>query len=258
MTQETYLTGITTTGTPHIGNYVGAIRPSVASSKDKSRNNFYFLADYHSLAKTEAPDRIQVAAAPVQRSFPVAKPRIALDGSSGRLVVQGQQDLEQNGLAGPQSLAVVLQVGGGDLHLEIRDRRVEKLPQQRHFLRVQVESNHATPKKDGASERVNDLVRYEAADAGSTTGRGALAIFPFRRGVETRSSRLVPARMPAAPNGSAIIQESVNPIHSGARSKRKSATPRSLRRSQTSVAQAKPTRMALNIAAASAFTPKTG
>jgi tryptophanyl-tRNA synthetase len=58
MTQETYLTGITTTGTPHIGNYVGAVRPSVASSKDKSRKNFYFLADYHSLAKAEDPDRI--------------------------------------------------------------------------------------------------------------------------------------------------------------------------------------------------------
>jgi tryptophanyl-tRNA synthetase len=58
MTQETYLTGITTTGTPHIGNYVGAIRPAVASSKDQSRNNFYFLADYHSLAKAEDPDRV--------------------------------------------------------------------------------------------------------------------------------------------------------------------------------------------------------
>ncbi|MDH3987706.1 MAG: tryptophan--tRNA ligase [Gammaproteobacteria bacterium] len=56
--QETYLTGITTTGTPHIGNYVGAIRPAVASSKDKSRKNFYFLADYHSLAKAEDPARV--------------------------------------------------------------------------------------------------------------------------------------------------------------------------------------------------------
>ena len=58
MAQETYLTGITTTGTPHIGNYVGAIRPAVASSKDQSRKNFYFLADYHSLAKAEDPDRV--------------------------------------------------------------------------------------------------------------------------------------------------------------------------------------------------------
>ena len=42
MTKETYLTGITTTGTPHIGNYVGAIRPAVNSSKNKDRKNFYF------------------------------------------------------------------------------------------------------------------------------------------------------------------------------------------------------------------------
>ena len=27
------LTGITTTGTPHLGNYVGAIRPAIAASK---------------------------------------------------------------------------------------------------------------------------------------------------------------------------------------------------------------------------------
>jgi tryptophanyl-tRNA synthetase len=58
MTKEIHLTGITTTGTPHIGNYVGAIRPSVESSKDHSRDNFFFLADYHSLAKAEDPDRI--------------------------------------------------------------------------------------------------------------------------------------------------------------------------------------------------------
>ena len=45
MTQEIYLTGITTTGTPHIGNYVGAIRPSIEASKDPEKKNFYFLAE---------------------------------------------------------------------------------------------------------------------------------------------------------------------------------------------------------------------
>jgi len=58
MTQEIYLTGITTTGTPHIGNYVGAIQPGIAASKDLSTKHFYFLADYHSLAKSEDPDKI--------------------------------------------------------------------------------------------------------------------------------------------------------------------------------------------------------
>jgi hypothetical protein len=34
MTQDIYLTGITTTGTPHSGNYVGGIRPGIAASRD--------------------------------------------------------------------------------------------------------------------------------------------------------------------------------------------------------------------------------
>ena len=58
MGQDIYLTGITTTGTPHIGNYVGAIRPGIEASKDLSTQHFYFLADYHSLAKNEDSDKI--------------------------------------------------------------------------------------------------------------------------------------------------------------------------------------------------------
>ncbi|MCH7821437.1 MAG: tryptophan--tRNA ligase [Proteobacteria bacterium] len=58
MIQDIYLTGITTTGTPHIGNYVGAIRPGIEASKDPTKKNYYFLADYHALAKNEDPDKI--------------------------------------------------------------------------------------------------------------------------------------------------------------------------------------------------------
>ena len=58
MTQDVYLTGITTTGTPHIGNYVGAIRPCIAASKNLSVKNYYFLADFHALAKNEDPDKV--------------------------------------------------------------------------------------------------------------------------------------------------------------------------------------------------------
>ncbi|MDH3546156.1 MAG: tryptophan--tRNA ligase, partial [Gammaproteobacteria bacterium] len=58
MKTDTYLTGITTTGTPHIGNFVGAIRPGIAASKDVTTRHFYFLADYHSLAKNEDPVKI--------------------------------------------------------------------------------------------------------------------------------------------------------------------------------------------------------
>ena len=54
-----YLTGITTTGTPHLGNYVGAIRPTVQASRRPGTENFYFLADYHALIKCDDPARIQ-------------------------------------------------------------------------------------------------------------------------------------------------------------------------------------------------------
>ncbi len=58
MSKQTFLTGITTTGTPHIGNFVGAIRPGIEASKAPDTEHFYFLADYHSLAKNEDPDKI--------------------------------------------------------------------------------------------------------------------------------------------------------------------------------------------------------
>ena len=54
-----FLTGITTTGTPHLGNYVGAIRPAVRASRASGTENFYFLADYHALIKCDEPARIQ-------------------------------------------------------------------------------------------------------------------------------------------------------------------------------------------------------
>jgi tryptophanyl-tRNA synthetase len=58
-TRTRVLTGITTTGTPHLGNYVGAIRPTVQASRDTQTDGFYFLADYHALIKCDDPARIQ-------------------------------------------------------------------------------------------------------------------------------------------------------------------------------------------------------
>ena len=54
-----FLTGITPSGTPHLGNYVGSIRPSVLASKRADVESFYFLADYHALIKIDEPARIQ-------------------------------------------------------------------------------------------------------------------------------------------------------------------------------------------------------
>ena len=59
MSTVRYLTGITTSGTPHLGNYVGSIRPSVQASLRDGVESFYFLADYHALIKIDDPARIQ-------------------------------------------------------------------------------------------------------------------------------------------------------------------------------------------------------
>ncbi|KAF0861700.1 tryptophan--tRNA ligase [Pseudomonas sp. LD120] len=58
-TRTRILTGITTTGTPHLGNYAGAIRPAILASRDNNADSFYFLADYHALIKCDDPLRIQ-------------------------------------------------------------------------------------------------------------------------------------------------------------------------------------------------------
>ena len=59
MSATRFLTGITTSGTPHLGNYVGAIRPTVQASLRSDVESFLFLADYHSLIKIDDPARIQ-------------------------------------------------------------------------------------------------------------------------------------------------------------------------------------------------------
>ena len=53
MKKNRVLTGITTTGTPHLGNYIGAIKPAVEASQSDQIESFFFLADYHALIKTQ-------------------------------------------------------------------------------------------------------------------------------------------------------------------------------------------------------------
>jgi tryptophanyl-tRNA synthetase len=89
MAQDIYLTGITTTGTPHIGNYVGAIRPGIAASKDETKQNYYFLADYHALAKAEDPERIN------RSTLEIAAAWLALGLDTDNAVFYRQSDIEE-------------------------------------------------------------------------------------------------------------------------------------------------------------------
>ena len=89
MGKPRYLTGITTTGTPHLGNYVGAIRPAVASSQDKNLDSFYFLADYHSLIKSYD------AAALKQSSKEIAATWLAFGLNTDNAVFYRQSDIPE-------------------------------------------------------------------------------------------------------------------------------------------------------------------
>jgi len=86
---ETHLTGITTTGTPHLGNYVGAIRPAIAASHRADVQSFYFLADYHALVKNQEPAAVH------QSSLEVAATWLALGLDTSRSVFYRQSDIPE-------------------------------------------------------------------------------------------------------------------------------------------------------------------
>lgn len=58
MATTRFLTGITPSGTPHLGNYAGMMRPALAATHTPGVENFYFLADYHALIKCQDPVRV--------------------------------------------------------------------------------------------------------------------------------------------------------------------------------------------------------
>lgn len=87
--KQRVLTGITTTGTPHLGNYVGAIKPAIAASRADEIESFYFLADYHALVKCEDPERVQ------RSTLEIAATWLALGLDTSRSVFYRQSDIPE-------------------------------------------------------------------------------------------------------------------------------------------------------------------
>jgi tryptophanyl-tRNA synthetase len=86
---DTILTGIKTTGTPHIGNYVGAIRPTIESSRRDGVESFLFLADYHSLGPGTQPGEV------AQSTLEIAASWLALGLDPARVVLYRQSDVPE-------------------------------------------------------------------------------------------------------------------------------------------------------------------
>jgi tryptophanyl-tRNA synthetase len=84
---DTFLTGIKTTGTAHIGNYVGALKPAIAASVRPAARSFFFLADYHAIG--DDPDRV------ARSTLEIAATWLALGLDPGKVVFYRQSDVRE-------------------------------------------------------------------------------------------------------------------------------------------------------------------
>lgn len=89
MNKPRFLTGITTTGTPHLGNYVGAIRPAIDASRQADAESFFFLADLHALIKCQEPARVH------QSTKEIAATWLALGLDTDRTYFYRQSDIPE-------------------------------------------------------------------------------------------------------------------------------------------------------------------
>lgn len=85
---KTILTGVKPTGAPHIGNYIGAIRPALAlaAAQDKS---YLFIADYHALNAVRDPAQLR------EDSYGVAATWLALGLDPAKTVFYRQSDVPE-------------------------------------------------------------------------------------------------------------------------------------------------------------------
>ena len=81
------LTGITTTGAPHLGNLVGAVLPAIKASEQKNTTSFLFLADYHSLIKNSDSELRH------QSSFDIAACWLACGLDPKKVIFYRQSDI---------------------------------------------------------------------------------------------------------------------------------------------------------------------
>ncbi|MFT7491857.1 MAG: tryptophanyl-tRNA synthetase [Pseudohongiellaceae bacterium] len=87
--QQRILTGITTTGSPHLGNYVGAIRPAIQASREGEQLPFYFLADFHALIKSRDPKQVH------QSGMEIAATWLALGLDTDKAIFYRQSDVPE-------------------------------------------------------------------------------------------------------------------------------------------------------------------
>lgn len=87
--QRVALTGIKPTGTPHLGNWLGAIQPAVELSRRADTTALYFIADYHALTTVTDPEELRFM------SRDVAATWLALGLDPERALLYRQSDVPE-------------------------------------------------------------------------------------------------------------------------------------------------------------------
>ncbi len=83
------LTGIQSTGTPHLGNILGAIMPAIEMAQDPKNESFLFIADMHSLTQIKNADELR------QNTYSIAAAWLAFGLDIEKTVFYRQSDVPQ-------------------------------------------------------------------------------------------------------------------------------------------------------------------
>lgn len=83
------LTGVQSTGTPHLGNLLGAIIPAIQMSKEPNEESFLFIADLHSLTQIKNADELR------QNTYSTAATWLAFGVDVEKTVFYRQSDVPQ-------------------------------------------------------------------------------------------------------------------------------------------------------------------
>ncbi len=83
------LTGIQSTGTPHLGNILGAIMPAINMSSDSKNESYLFIADMHSLTQIKDADTLR------QNTYSTAAAWLAFGLDIEKTVFYRQSDVPQ-------------------------------------------------------------------------------------------------------------------------------------------------------------------
>ncbi len=83
------LTGVQSTGVPHLGNILGAIEPAIAESNKQENNAFLFIANFHSLTQ------IKDAALMREYTYAVAATWLACGFDASKNTIYRQSDVPE-------------------------------------------------------------------------------------------------------------------------------------------------------------------